>query len=162
MALRPVARSQNRSLADNARALALNMGVSDASVASFATKYHYKFWRPETAIHAGDTDPNKKTIGDPVFEPYIPAPCFPGYPSNHGSLSNAAREVLESLYGPDGHDITFTTAAAPGVTPLLCGSGVEFDWAECACGGSSGVYGACVSLLLLGRLQISPHAWHRQ
>ena len=105
------------SLTANARALALvNMAVSDASVASFAAKYHYTFWRPETAIHAGDVDGNNKTSADPFYVPYIVAPCFPGYPSNHASLSNAAREVLESLYGADGHDITFSSAAVPGVT----------------------------------------------
>jgi PAP2 superfamily len=117
VALQQVAASLGQSVSENARALALlNMAISDASVASFATKYHYNFWRPETAIRAGDTDGNKKTDPDLVFAPYIVAPCFPSYPSNHASLSNAAREVLESLYGRDGHDITFTNVAVPGVT----------------------------------------------
>ena len=116
-ALQQVAGPRGESLTANARALALvNMAISDASVASFAAKYHYTFWRPETAIHSGDTDGNKKTSADPFYVPYIVAPCFPGYPSNHASLSGAAREVLESLYGADGHDITFSSAAVPGVT----------------------------------------------
>ena len=116
-ALQQVAGPLGESLTANARALALvNMAVSDASVASFAAKYHYTFWRPETAIHAGDVDGNNKTSADPFYVPFIVAPCFPGYPSNHASLSNAAREVLESLYGADGHDITFSSAAVPGVT----------------------------------------------
>jgi hypothetical protein len=116
-ALLQVAGSLGQSLTENARAVALvNMAISDASVASFAAKYFYTFWRPETAIVAGDIDSNKKTSGDPSYVPYIVAPCFPGYPSNHASLSGAAREVLESLYGADGHDITFSSAAAPGVT----------------------------------------------
>ena len=58
-------RAAGESLTANARALALvNMAISDASVASFAAKYHYTFWRPETAIHSGDTDGNKKTSAD--------------------------------------------------------------------------------------------------
>ena len=109
-ALQQVAGPLGESLTANARALALvNMAISDASVASFAAKYHYTFWRPETAIHEGDVDGNHKTSADPFYVPYIVAPCFPGYPSNHASLSGAAREVLESLYGADGHDITFSS-----------------------------------------------------
>ena len=117
-ALQQVAGPAGQSLTANARAAALvNMAVSDASFASFAAKYHYTFWRPETAIRSGESDGNKKTTADPLFVPYIVAPCFPGYPSNHASLSNAAREVLERLYGADNHDITFSSAATPGVTP---------------------------------------------
>jgi hypothetical protein len=48
--------------------------------------------------------------------PLIVAPCFPAYPSAHGTLSTAGQEVLERLHGPSGHDITFTTAAMPGMT----------------------------------------------
>ena len=39
----------------------MNMAVSDSLVASFLNKYHYNFWRPDTAIHADDTDGNPKT-----------------------------------------------------------------------------------------------------
>jgi hypothetical protein len=104
------------SLAENARAFALlNMALNDAAVAVFDTKYHYNLWRPETAILAGETDDNPKTDPDAAFLPLIVAPCFPSYPSGHGTLSSAAREVLERLYGPSGHDITFSNAALPGV-----------------------------------------------
>ena len=87
-ALRQVAQQQQRSLSENARALALlNMAINDSLVASFFNKYHYNFWRPETAIRAGDTDGNRKTEADPDFLPFILTPCFPSYPSNHGSGS---------------------------------------------------------------------------
>src|SRR5207248_2324049 len=67
-----VALEQGRSLSENARALALtNMAISDGLVASFHNKYHYNFWRPETAIHAGDTDGNPKTDPDPNWVPFI-------------------------------------------------------------------------------------------
>jgi len=58
-------------------------------VVSFWTKYHYKLWRPETAIREGDLDGNAKTDIDLTFVPYILTPCFPSYPSNHGSGSTA-------------------------------------------------------------------------
>lgn len=88
----PVVRgaTQGKSLTETARALALlNMAISDAAVATFDTKYHYKLWRPETAIRAGDMDGNPKTEPDALFAPLIPAPCFPSYPSAHATLSNA-------------------------------------------------------------------------
>ena len=113
-AARQVAQEQGRSLSENARALALiNMAMNDSLVASFLNKYHYNFWRPETAIHAGDTDGNPKTDPDPNYVPFIVTPCFPSYPSNHGSAGNGAAEVLRRLYGEAGHSITLTNPAVP-------------------------------------------------
>jgi PAP2 superfamily len=112
-----VAQQQGVSLSENARTLALiNMAMSDSLVASFFNKYHYNFWRPETAIHAGDTDGNPKTEADPNYVPFITTPCFPSYPSNHGSAGNAAAEVLRRLYGEAGHSITLTNPAVPTIT----------------------------------------------
>jgi PAP2 superfamily len=115
-ATRQAAQEQGRSLSENARALALvNMAINDSLVASFLNKYHYNFWRPETAIRAGDTDNNPKTVPDPNFLPFISTPCFPSYPSNHGSGSNGAAEVLQSLYGEAGHSITLTNPTVPNI-----------------------------------------------
>ena len=49
-----------------------------------------------TVIHAGDSDGNGKTVGDPFFVPFIGAPCFPSYPSNHGSAAGGGVEVLKA------------------------------------------------------------------
>jgi hypothetical protein len=107
-AARQVSVEQGRSLEENARDLALlNMAMSDSLVASFYNKYHYNFWRPETAIHAS---------GDTSWVPLIVTPCFPSYPSNHGSASNGAAEVMRHLYGEGGHTITLSNPAAPGIT----------------------------------------------
>ena len=113
---RQVSQERWHSLSENARALALiNMAISDSLVASFYNKYHYVFWRPETAIRAGDTDGNPKTEADPSFLPFIVTPCFPSYPSNHGSGSNGATEVLRRLYGESGHLITISNPAVPSI-----------------------------------------------
>jgi hypothetical protein len=113
-AARQVSQEQGRSLSENARALALiNMANNDSLVATFVNKYHYNFWRPETAIHAGDTDGNPDTDPDPGYVPFIVTPCFPSYPSAHGSASNAAAEVMRRLYGEAGHSITLTNPAVP-------------------------------------------------
>lgn len=113
-AARQVAQEQGRSLSENARALALiNMAINDSLVASFFNKYHHNFWRPQTAVHAGDTDGNRKTDPDPNFLPFIVTPCFPSYPSNHGSGSNGGAEVMRRLYGEAGHSITLSNPAVP-------------------------------------------------
>lgn len=105
------------STSGNARALALlNMAMHDAAVATFDTKYEYNFWRPETAIRTGDTDGNPATDPDPSFTPLVATPCFPGYPSAHATLSNAAREVLERLYTPRRWSLVLTNPAVPGIT----------------------------------------------
>ncbi len=115
-AARQVAHAQGRSLSENARAMALiNMAMNDSLVASFINKYHYNFWRPETATHAGDKDGNPKTSPDPTFVPFIVTPCFPSYPSNHSSAGNGAAEVLRRLYGEAGHSITSTNPAVPDI-----------------------------------------------
>ncbi len=115
-AAQQVAQERGVSLTENARALALiNMAINDSLVASFFNKYHYNFWRPETAIHAGDTDGNVKTDPDPTFIPFIVTPCFPSYPSNHGSASGGAAEVLRRIYGEAGHSITISNPAVPSI-----------------------------------------------
>jgi len=117
LAARQAAAAEGSSLSENARALALlNMASSDSLVASFWTKYHYNVWRPETAIFEGNLDGNAKTDADPTFVPYILTPCFPSYPSNHGSASNSAAEILRRVYGAGGHAITMANPALPGLT----------------------------------------------
>jgi hypothetical protein len=113
-AARQLSAERGSTLSENARTFALlNMAISDGAVAVFDTKYHYNFWRPETAIHAGDTDGNPKTDPDPNFVPFVVTPCFPSYPSNHGSASNGAAEVLRRLYGESGHAITLSNPTVP-------------------------------------------------
>jgi hypothetical protein len=117
LAARQVAAAEGSSLTENARALALlNMASNDALVASFWTKYHYNFWRPETAIHEGSVDGNAATDGDITYAPYILTPCFPSYPSNHGSGSNSAAEILIRAFGAGHHAITMSNPALPALT----------------------------------------------
>jgi hypothetical protein len=111
-----VAAAQHPPLVENARAFALlNMALQDALVSVFDTKYHYTFWRPETAIRAGDTDGNPDTEPDPGFKPFIVTPCHPSFASAHGSSGYAARRVLEHVFGLGPHSITLTTPQFPGI-----------------------------------------------
>ncbi len=117
----PVARQLSVTAADslsqNARSFALlNMAISDAAVATFDSKYKYFAWRPETAIRMGQDDGNNATEPDSSFTPLILTPCFPSYPSAHATLSNAAREMLEQLYGTRRRSLILTNPAIPGIT----------------------------------------------
>jgi hypothetical protein len=117
LAARQVAAAEGSSLSENARTLALlNMASNDSLVASFWMKYHYQLWRPETAIREGNLDGNASTDADVTFAPYVPTPCFPSYPSNHASGSEAAAEILRRAFGAGGHAITMANPAVPGVT----------------------------------------------
>ena len=112
-----VASAKGNSLSENARAFALlNMAISDALVSVMETKYHYNFWRPETAIRAGEADGNPETTFLGSFVPFITTPCFPGYPSAHASASYAAREIAERIFGAAGHSIVLASPAVTGVT----------------------------------------------
>lgn len=53
---------------------------------------------------------------DPSFTPLVATPCFPGYPSAHATLSNAAREVLERLYSGRRRSLVLSSPAVPGIT----------------------------------------------
>ena len=109
--------AQGKSLSQNARAFALlTMAISDAFVSTFETKYHYLFWRPYTAIRAGDTDGNSRTEPDVAWTSFITAPCFPGYPSAHATGSNAGRAIAEKIFGSGVQDITLSHPNIPDVT----------------------------------------------
>ncbi len=113
---RQVAQEKGGSIAQNARALALiNMAINDSLVASMMNKYHYNLWRPETAIPSGEVDGNAKTEADGAYAPFIVTPCFPSYPSNHGSGSGGGAEVLRRLYGESGHSFTLSNPAVPNI-----------------------------------------------
>jgi len=117
---RALASDHPGSLTDHARALALlNLAMSDGLASSIETKYHYRFWRPETAIRAGDADGNDRTVGRSDFAPYIATPCFPSYPSAHASASYAARWVLERTW--EGADFSATLSH-----PAVAGVAIEY------------------------------------
>jgi hypothetical protein len=102
----------------SARLLALmNLAMADGFIAGFDTKYFYNFWRPVTAIRAGDTDNNPDTIADPAWSSYLITPNIPDYVSTHSVLGAAAAEVLARFFDDD--EVGFTTTSGlpfPGIT----------------------------------------------
>jgi hypothetical protein len=95
---------------DRARLLALvNLAMADGFIAGFETKYDFNFWRPVTAIRAGDTDGNDDTVADPTWSSLLNTPAIPDYTSTHSILGGAASEVLRRFFHDD--DVPFTTTS---------------------------------------------------
>jgi membrane-associated phospholipid phosphatase len=91
-----------------ARTLAvLNISLADAVIATFDAKFVYEYWRPITAIRAGDHDGNPATRGDAGWEPLCVTPPFPEYSSTHAATGAAAAGALALELG-DRHRFTIT------------------------------------------------------
>jgi membrane-associated phospholipid phosphatase len=105
-----VAQQQHNTLAQNARLFALlNIGLADAGIVSWDSKYSYDFIRPVTAIRNADNDGNPDTTANVDWSPLIATPPFPSYTSGHSTFSAAAAAVLAGFFGAD--QIAFTTTS---------------------------------------------------
>jgi hypothetical protein len=76
-----------------------NTAILDSQIACWDAKYHYNFWRPVTAIRAGDTDGNPSTEPDPVWIGLAITPPHPEYPAAHGCWTSATATILEHFNG---------------------------------------------------------------
>jgi hypothetical protein len=107
---RIVAAQRGLDLWEQGRLFALvNLAMADGFIAGFNTRYTYHFWRPVTAIRAGDTDGNPSTEADPSWSTFLNTPAIPDYPSTHSVLGAAAAEVLAEFFGSD--EVAFTTTS---------------------------------------------------
>ena len=90
----------NTELADNARLLAqISVAFADTMIGCFDAKYHYNFWRPQSAIPLAATDGNPATDADAGWTPVVPTPNHPEYPAAHGCATTATAETLRQFYG---------------------------------------------------------------
>lgn len=97
---RSVAAAPGRTVAQNARLLAASsQAMDDAVIAVMEAKYHYRFWRPVTAIRNGDRDYNAATEMEAGWSPLIDNPGHPEYPSAHSILAATVGELLKSDVG---------------------------------------------------------------
>ncbi len=109
-----VVAARNTALVDTARVFALmHMAGDDAVYAVFEAKYAYNFWRPVTAIGAGDTDGNDATTPEADWLPLRVTPPHPEYPCAHCTVSGAMAAVLAAIFGDD-FTFTLETASQPG------------------------------------------------
>ncbi len=100
---------------DYARVLALtNVGMADAAIASWDSKYYYNLWRPVSGIRIDDGiegtvhDPDWNPVGVSVVnteEAIRATPPFPSYPSGHATFGGVTFGVLRAMFDDD---IAFT------------------------------------------------------
>ena len=96
-----LATAKGLGVADTARLLAmLWTAMTDTAIAGLEAKYHYRFWRPRTAIPRAAEDDNPKTLPDPAWTPLISV-NHPEYPSGHGFITGAVVAVLTAFFGTD-------------------------------------------------------------
>lgn len=99
-AFRRLAADRNMDLVDSSRLFAMiYVSISDSLITTWDSKYFYAFWRPVTAIRAGDTDGNQLTEADPSWTPLAPTPNFPEYVSAHSSVAAGFSEAISSFFG---------------------------------------------------------------
>jgi hypothetical protein len=72
--------------------------LADALISCWDAKFAFNFWRPVTAIRAGDLDDSGKTGPDPVWEPLAVTPPFPEYPSGHACATAAVAHTIEDFF----------------------------------------------------------------
>ncbi|GAA4430713.1 vanadium-dependent haloperoxidase [Pontibacter saemangeumensis] len=79
----------------------IQMSQIDAYIASFDGKYYFDFWRPITAVRAGDSDGVDATAGDGTWTPTFTTPPTPEFPSTHAYSGGAAAAVFKSYFKSD-------------------------------------------------------------
>ncbi len=103
-----VSRERGLSVEENARLFALlNLAMADGAIGCWEAKFHYMYWRPETAIREAADDGNPGTEPDPDWIPLMPSPTFPDYVSGHSTFSRCAATILARYFGTDA--IPFST-----------------------------------------------------
>jgi len=90
--------------------------AADANIAGYATKYHYRAWRPRTAIPQALDDGNPDTDPDPNWTPLISV-NHPEYPSAHAFNSTAQTDTIARFFGTN--KVTWTLTASKAANPLL-------------------------------------------
>jgi hypothetical protein len=116
---------QGLNVRDTARFLAMaHTAAADAVIAGFEAKYHYRFWRPRTAIPRADTDPNPNTEPDPRWTPLLTV-NHPEYPSAHAFWSTALTHAIGRFFGTD--KVTWTIVTDTTAVPQVIDSKRTYD-----------------------------------
>lgn len=87
----------------------VHTAASDAVIAGFEAKYHYRSWRPRTAIPQADADGNAYTDADATWLPLLMV-NHPEYPSGHGFWSTAVVGAVAAFFGTTRVDWTIVTS----------------------------------------------------
>jgi hypothetical protein len=106
----------------------LHTAMADGINSNLESKYHFYYWRPETAIRLADNDGNPNTAGDPGWLPSVIevpsaspimhrySPPLPEYPSSYSMFGGAAVEVLKLFFESNELSFDLTSLNLPNVT----------------------------------------------
>ncbi|MBI1929346.1 hypothetical protein HYR99_34510 [Candidatus Poribacteria bacterium] len=112
-----LADSRGLNVRESARMLAMAWtAISDAGFAGFDAKYHFRHWRPRTAIPRADTDGNPDTAPDATWTPLLIV-NHPEYPAGHSFGTTAIVEALIRYFGTD--RVTWTIDNKSGASQLV-------------------------------------------
>jgi len=115
--IRRIAADQNLSLVDSARYFAQTyVTLADTFINCWDSKRYYNFWRPVTAIRAGDTDGNDATVPDPFWSPLATTPNHQEYPSAHGCFTGSVMNAAENFFGTKKLTLNLAACSVPGHT----------------------------------------------
>lgn len=87
----------------------IQMSQMDAYIASFEGKAYFSFWRPITAIRAGDMDGVDATIGDATWTSAFTTPPTAEFPSTHAYNGGAAAVIFKSYFNRDRINLVLTS-----------------------------------------------------
>jgi hypothetical protein len=129
---RKFALDRDLDVVDASRFMAMvSVTYADGLIACFDAKYVYTFWRPITAIRAGQTDGNDATVGDPTWSTLLAGtPNHPEYPSAHSCITPAAGLVIASFLGTPEIDFTIPSLTGLGDRHYARASDLEYDVAN--------------------------------
>ena len=146
-----ISAARGLTLTENAHLFALlNVTLSDALIACWDSKYRYVFWRPITAIRAGQAP------AEPPWEPWLDSlpvnpgtPAHPEYPSAHSSMSGAAAFILAAAFG-EKTAFSLTSEIRPGTRSFSSFSDATAEIADARVFGGIHFRTSCVRANALG------------
>jgi hypothetical protein len=106
----------------------LHTAIADGFNTVLESKYHFYYWRPETAIHEGDNDGNAATTANATWLPFViesiqptppgnwVSPPLPEYPSGYTMTGGVVAEILMRITGSDKISVAVTSNTLPGET----------------------------------------------
>ena len=127
---RQVAVEKKNTLDDNALLFTmLNVGLGNAGISAWDTKYYYKLWRPIMGIrqHPDGTvrEDNWSPVGASRSNPYQQeqnfSPPFPAYTSGHAMFGAVAFQTLINFYGQNDIEVEFVSDEWNGLTADMYG-----------------------------------------
>jgi hypothetical protein len=90
--------------------------AADANIAGYEAKYHFRSWRPRSAIPRADADDNPDTQADQTWMPLLSV-NHPEYPSAHLFSTGAVADSIARFFGTS--KISWTLRADKTAIPQL-------------------------------------------